>query len=239
MKKDSVAILNPRTDPQVNQMKSRVESMCRVAIATQIVSQKNYDSAVANRLQLQQMLRNIDELFEPMRIAAHNAYKAVLITKGSLHDPVEAAIKQTSRDIVTWEELQERSREEARQHKQAEADRAAAEKRQRDIRNAKKRGDNERVEQLEDAPLEVEEVEVEETYQKNSGVSRRRIYRGEVTDLLALVKFVAKNKHFIHLLSPNMSAINTLAKDQKGMLSIPGLKSTSSTSLATIRRDDD
>ena len=237
--KKTDAILDPRSDPKVNQMRSQVEALCARKVSIQVSNQKTYDAAVQERKELQEMLVNIDEFFEPARVASYNAYKAILNTKASLHDPVEAAIKKRTQDIVNWELECEKLRQQEEQRLLEESTKEAQKKREAEIKKAKRRGDTDAVERLQDAPLEVEEVEVEEAYEKNKDVSRRKTYKGEVTDLYQLIKFVAKNKHFIHLLSPNMSAINTLAKNQKDTMSIPGLKAIPIYGLATIRRDDD
>lgn len=57
-----------------------------------------------------------------------------------------------------------------------------------------------------------------------SGISTRSTWKAEVTDMLALVKFVAENPDWIGLLSANQSALNAAARAQKSALKIGGVK---------------
>lgn len=240
MSKTETAILDPRADPKVGQMRKRVEEMIRQSTSVPITNQRTYDRAVAERAGLKTLMENIDELFEPMRVNAYAAYKSVLSTKASLHDPVEQGIKLRTQDILEWEDKKEEERQAEQTRLEEEALRKAEKARKGQITKAKNRGDKETAERLEDAPLDVAPVEVDDTYKKSDAISRRTTYRGEVVDLYELVKFVAKDKHFIHLLEANMREVNRLANSQQARLSVPGLKAVPNKSLASVnRRDDD
>lgn len=229
-------ILDLRSDPKVNQMRVQVEAMCQRSTAVQITSQRTYDQAVAQRDALKTMLQNIDDLFEPMRKSTNDAHQSVLSTKSSLHDPVDRAIKKRSTDIIEWEEQKERERLEEEQRLEAEVHKKAERQRKSLVTRARNRGDDEEADALEDAPLDVAPVEVQATYKKNSAVIRRTTYKGEVTDFFELVKFVAKNKHFIHLLEANMREVHKLANSQQSALAVPGLRAVPSTTLASVSR---
>lgn len=58
---------------------------------------------------------------------------------------------------------------------------------------------------------------------KLAGVSTKSTYKGRVTDLFALVQYVAKHPEFLYLLQPDATAINQIAKAQRDACRIEGI----------------
>jgi hypothetical protein len=75
-------------------------------------------------------------------------------------------------------------------------------------------------------------VQVATETPKVDGVSSRDLWSAEVTDLLMLVRYVAEFPEFIHLLKPNQTAINSMARGQKERLMIPGVQAVKKTVVA-------
>jgi hypothetical protein len=73
---------------------------------------------------------------------------------------------------------------------------------------------------------------------KSTSYSARELWSAEVTDLEALVKYVATRPELSNLLQPNMPAINALARSMRSALRIPGIQVQNSTNIAktTLRR---
>lgn len=93
------------------------------------------------------------------------------------------------------------------------------------------------VEEVAPAPVYVEAPRYVQppampTLEKAKGVSSREIWSGEVTDMKALCAAIGRGEASVNLVSPNMAAINGMARIEKGGLKVPGLKAVSTTSVA-------
>ncbi len=64
------------------------------------------------------------------------------------------------------------------------------------------------------------------------GISTREVWKAEVTDKEALIKYIAANPACLNLVDINTSAVNQMAKAMKGNLNIPGLRAYSEKSVA-------
>ena len=74
---------------------------------------------------------------------------------------------------------------------------------------------------------------VAQSVEKVSGISTRTNWKAEVTDMLALVKFVAANPHMIDLLQVNTTTLNQHAKATKDNTKIDGVRVYSEQVLAS------
>lgn len=70
---------------------------------------------------------------------------------------------------------------------------------------------------------------------KVSGVSFRDHWTADVLDKMALVRFVASNEHFAHVLDVNLGALQKIAAAQKETFAIPGCKANCEKILASRR----
>lgn len=70
---------------------------------------------------------------------------------------------------------------------------------------------------------------------KVSGVSFRDHWTVDVLDKMALIRFIAGNEHFAHLLDANAGALQKLAAAQKESFAIPGCKANCEKILASRR----
>lgn len=200
-----------------------------------VKDQKSYDKAVNARAAMKQFIDGVTTLFEPMRQTAYAAWKQVTATRDSVIAPVEEALKEQNKQLSAFVEEQEEEQKRL-EEEELERQRVKAEKkRQREVAAAKKKGyDPEAIKALEKAPLEVGPIEVVSTYVKSDELTQKKLWRCEVTNKLALVKFVAKNPHFIHLLDANQSELNNLARRQQKALNIPGVKAIGETTVASV-----
>lgn len=227
-----VQTVDSKEAAQIAALKQQVEEALARNTNLAITNQKTYDLAVDERVSLMSQLEFIDALFEPMRKRAYDALQAVYMTKRALRDPVEARLKSRNSSITEWDDAQEDLRKIKEQEVLAQNTAEAEKRRKRQIAGAKRKGNTALVEMLGEAPLDIQPVVVEDTYEKSDDISIRAKWEGEVTDFWKLVKFVAKNKHFLHLLEPSMTPINQLARSQKELLTIPGLKANKAKSVA-------
>lgn len=119
-------------------------------------------------------------------------------------------------------------------------------------RRAEKAGDSEAAEALRDeaqrveptiqpepAPLFVEPTPISAAPEppRVDGTSVRALWRAEVTDFPALVRYVAQHPEHMGLLKPDQSALDRLAKAlREGLRSIPGVRPVKESSVAVRRR---
>lgn len=72
---------------------------------------------------------------------------------------------------------------------------------------------------------------------KVSGISHRETWSAEVTNLHALVVAAAENPQaYLMCLQVNQTALNGVARNQKGAMAIPGVRAVSSATVAAGRR---
>jgi hypothetical protein len=71
---------------------------------------------------------------------------------------------------------------------------------------------------------------------KVGGISYRDTYSAKVTDLIALVKFVAANPTHVGLLKANEVALNAQARSLKAQMRIPGVEVVKTRDVAAGRR---
>lgn len=74
---------------------------------------------------------------------------------------------------------------------------------------------------------------VAKSVEKVSGIATRTTWKAEVTDMMALVKFVAANPHMIDLLQVNTTTLNQHAKATKDNTKIDGVRVYSEQVLAS------
>lgn len=116
-------------------------------------------------------------------------------------------------------------REEARLKKNAEAR----------ARRAEKKGDEDLAEEIRaDAEMTVVPVVPEST--KVAGVSTRKVWKGEVTDMMALVKAVAAGNAPVTLLTVDKAELGQMARSLKGAVQYPGVRFYSEDSLSSTSK---
>ena len=67
-------------------------------------------------------------------------------------------------------------------------------------------------------------VEVEPDLAVVKGISGRTIFKAEVMDIVMLAEYVAANPSAAHLIKPDMSALNMLARAQQDAFAVPGCR---------------
>jgi hypothetical protein len=190
--------------------------------------------------------RLLTEHFEPSRKALDIAKKEVLAARDAFIAPLAAAERIVSGKSGAYAEG-ERVRaeaaamvaaEEARKREE-EAKKRAEEQALQDAIAAEAAGD---TEQAADLFAEAQEIESEPVVvpvftpvmqtATVAGVSERKTWSAELTDIAALVAHVASHPECINYLLPNMPALNALARSQHEAMRIPGVRSVGTVSLS-------
>lgn len=194
--------------------------------ALAITDQETYNKAVDARVEAKAWLRNAGEYFDGLVKPAYAAYKNLLDAKKAVIEPVENTVTAINRELLTWDQAQEalRRAEQVKLEQEARAKAEAERIQQAELLQAAG-ADEEAIEELLNEPvIATEMVAAPKTYEASKAVVYRDNYSGEVTDLKALVKYIAKNPSFINLVQVNQTAVNQLAKSMKETLAVPGIK---------------
>ncbi len=170
----------------------------------------------------------IEEMLEPAVKAANAAHKTLTGLRNNLTAPLDHARQIASTKAMNWESEQRRKAEEDRKRLEAEARRLEEERQIADAIAAEEEGDAETAEAIMAEPTITPVVHVAPAIAKVQGVATKTTWDAEVTDLRALIRYVAEHPEWEHLLMPSAVALRGLARSQKGALSIPGVRAVES-----------
>mgnify|MGYP003649587028 CR=1 FL=1 len=205
--------------------------------ALTIVDQSSYDLAVERRVAAKTWLKGAGEFFDGIIKPIYSSYKNAMEKKKLVVEPVERTVADLNRELLAWDEAQARIRREEQRRLEEQARREAEEQRLEAAAHAEAMGASaEQVNAVLDEEIVITApVVAEPTYEKSGAVVYRDNWGGEVTDLKALVKYVAKNPTFIGLLSANPTAVNQMARSLKETMNIPGIKAVNNKVVASGR----
>jgi hypothetical protein len=167
----------------------------------------------------------IEEVFGPNIKRWFDGHRAAVAERKKVEEPLTEAESIIKRNISGYQQEQERIRQEEERRLRLVAEEAARQQRARELADleATKPTVEEYV-AVAERPLEVAPIYAAPTVQKVQGVSSRESWKAEVTDLGALIGFVAQNRQYVNLLEANTTAVNAMARSLKSAMSIPGIK---------------
>lgn len=205
--------------------------------ALTITDQTSYDKAVEARVSAKAWLKEVGEFFDSMQKPAYEAYKKILDNRKTACEPVEKHLANLNRALIAFDDEQERLRREEQRRLEEIAFKEAEEKRLAEAAHLEQVGaDAETIDAMLSAPVAVVERPIATpTYERSKAVIYRDNWQGEVTDLFALVKAVAKDKSKLNLLQINQPALNQLAKALKETMAIPGVRAVNNKVAASGR----
>jgi hypothetical protein len=206
-----------------------------IAQHTEIIDQPSYEMAAAHLRAIKGLQAEADQTFDPIIQKAYAAHREALAQKKRICEPLTQAEALLKRNMGAYVQEQERLRREEERRLREEAERLAAEEREREIEAAESLGVSaEEIAVIAEAPLRRPPVVVAAP-PKVAGISSREIWKAEVTNLQLLVKYVAAHPELSNLLSPNMPAINALARSLRSALHVPGIKVYPEANIASRR----
>lgn len=154
-------------------------------------------------------------------LEAQRAVNALFEGPKQLLAEAESIIK---RGILTYQDGEERKRR-AAEAAAAEAARKERERLEAQAAKAAAAGKVEKAEALQATAAAIpERVEIASSAPKVSGIASKTTWRAEVTDKMALVKYVAEHPEWLALLEVNTTSLNGLARSQKSALALPGVR---------------
>lgn len=207
-----------------------------IARTLEVVDLPSLDRA-GNYIQAVKALQQqADETFDPIIRKAHEAHKEALAQKKRITDPLVQAETTLKSKVGEHLERARQAREEEERRLRAENERLAAEQREAEIEEAESAGaTGEEISVLAQAPLYVAPV-IRPAAPKMNGLTQRELWRAEVTDLHALVRFVAANPQYLNLLQANTAAVGAIARTLRSAMNIPGIRVLRETTVATRGR---
>lgn len=228
----TAAVITPA--PQQQELGQQVVTWTQFANGLEITDESTADRASRCLVTVKELQSQADESFDPIIKKAYEAHREAIAQKKRIVEPLEQATATLKTKLGSWLEEERRRIEDEQRRLQAEADHRAAEQREAEIEEAEVSGaTTEEIEVLAQAPLAV--APVLRTVPKLNGVSARQLWLAQVTDLQALVKFIAQNPQYLNLVQPNTTAINALARTLRSAAQIPGVKVWQDTGISVRR----
>lgn len=226
---------------------AQAETWPERARSIRITTDLDYAEAGAMLQGVKGLMKEADSVFDAAVKKAHEAHKAIVAAKNGVVAPLKEAEKILKAGMADYHDERERRRLEDQRRLQAEADRLAAEERKRleaerarEISEAAERGVVDFIEVLakpEPVPVVAPVVEIRPGTVKLAGVSTRTIWRAEVVDFAALVRYVAdrsaESPSVLSLLSADMTRLSEMARALKGTATLPGVTFKSETVVAS------
>jgi hypothetical protein len=205
------------------------------AEAYRVTDQESADLFGHWRVGLRDRIKAVIDKLAPAKKKTYDAWKEICKLETEAVKPLEDAQRCADRKIVAFHNEQVRRAEIWRQAESAEAHRLEEEHRLAVAAEQEAAGEHEAAEATISEPIAPIAV-APAPKPAVQGLTFRETYKAEVTDKAAFLKAVGSNKALLHLADPNMTALNQLARAQKEMLDIPGLKVTKEKQPATGRR---
>lgn len=199
------------------------------AQALVVTNQEEHGHAQEFLVEATRFERGVVQMFETPKQLAFQAHRSICDLEHTLLDPVRSA-KKTASAAITKYEGEERERALAEQRRlEAEARKRMEEQALAQAAAIEASGDAELAEQvLEDAATApAPPVHVVPKVTSTPGVGSRTTWRAEVTDLQALIRYVAASPGHVNLIEANMTALNGLARSLRGAMNVPGVRAVS------------
>lgn len=176
--------------------------------------------------------KKIDDTFDPHIKRAFEAHRSLVAEKKTHQGPLQTAEALIKRQIMSYQQDEERKRRELEAQAQ-EAARKEREKLEARAAKAEASGKTEKAEALQMAAASVVTPIIANTTPRVSGISTRTTYRAEVVDKMELVKAVAAGTVPLAALDVNTAYLNGQARLNKESLAYPGVKVVQETGIAS------
>lgn len=212
-----------KAEPQETALEKRAMGWPEKARSLQIIDQASRDRASEDLRGIKALRDEIEGVFGDLVRKAHAAHQAALVARKKVEDPLIQAEGIVKRVILDFDNEQERLRLEEQQRLQAEEDRRAEVQRQKDLKKLERQGASKQELKMAAAqPITAPTVYVAPAITGDEG--KRDNWNIEVTNIGMLIKFAASRPEFGNLLLPNTTALRSMARAQKGMMKVPGVR---------------
>jgi hypothetical protein len=225
-------ILGPESAFAVERTKKRNEwgPIVESAKMLTIVDAESKERAVGHGRLLQASAKAVQEMYTGVKQSIDSIKKPVLEAEKQDIGAITVAKDTLAQKVLVWNREQERIHAEAVRKAQEEARKAAEEQKLADAIAAEQAGEKEEAEQILNEPTMAMPVIVQKVAAKVQGEVTKTTYTAEVTNLMELVKAVARGVVPIQALCADVPFLNSQARSFSTGLNYPGVKVNQSTS---------
>lgn len=204
------------------------------ARAVKIVDQVSYDLATGMLGDVVALRKSIVDDFAEPKKKAFEAHRAVVAQETRYLQPLQEAEQILKRSIGDFAAEQERLRRAEEERLKQEAIKREQEERLAAAVDAEQSGATaEEVEAVLEVPaFTAAAVIAQPTYSKAQGVSTREVWSAQVVNVRMLCRAVADGVIAENVITPNMTALNGLARSLKSGFQVPGVKAVRTNTVA-------
>lgn len=200
-------------------------TLAQEAYQVQISDQESYDNAMAFLEGVRHFLRRMDAIFDPIIQKANQTHKEAIAQKKKVVKPaIDAELIVTQRK-VRFDQDQQRAQLDEQRRREAEAKREREEMLLNAAEHAETQGaPRETVDAILEQPDTAPPPAAPPMHRIDKRVYTRDVWKGEITDMKALIAAAASGKAPPTVLQGNQMVINALAKSLRDTMDIPGLR---------------
>jgi len=171
----------------------------------------------------------VEEFFDDDIKKAHELHKSLTTKKKIFMDPLIEAERFVKQARIAYDAKQEELRRKEQEKLDAEArekERKAKEKLDREAQKALEKGDTAKAEELleKKEQIVVQAPVAAQRTQEVAGISKRKVWKAQVTDLFSVVKAVAEGRLPLAILEVSQSNLNKHAALIKDSQKIEGVR---------------
>lgn len=197
--------------PDDNKAKQEIDLVLTESKKIEIITEEDYKHAGDFLRQIKSSQSKVKDLFEDSKKKAHDAHKAITAAEKKLLEPllqVEKNVKESMALFVQIQnEVRKREAEQARKKIEEEQKRIEQENLKK-IEEMKALGFDEQDIKIEKKQVDATLITKISDEAKADGISTRKAYTGEVTDLKKLCKAISEGLISENLISVNQTALN-------------------------------
>jgi hypothetical protein len=145
-----------------------------------VSNQQEFEQAVEFGKGVSAFIKKVEAFFKPLKATAKAAHKALCDKENEILAIPTRANEIAQRAANTWKTEQKRRDDEARRIEQARLQKEAEEAQAKLLREIKKTGNKEALEQAKNIPLEVPQAAIEPGFQKVAGTRNMTVWLCEV-----------------------------------------------------------
>lgn len=201
--------------PDTTKITRQADENLELAKEMLVLDEETYDIAAEFLSSLKGLQKEIDETFDPVIKAQHEAHKAALAAKARHYKPIEEAERLLKQKMVGFQDRQEKARLEEERQLRDEARRQEEEERSKRADDLIKAGKAEEALQLLEEPVETPALILPPVSRPTKGVSTRMVWKFKIVDETKLPR---------EYLVPDQVKINRIVQAADGKIAIPGVE---------------
>lgn len=210
--------------PNTEEINRKTVEAVQFAKSMVISTNEEYVQATEFVKGLKKLEKEIKDTFSEPKDLAFKAHRSIVAAESKHLEPIQEATRILNPKVAGYLEEQDRKRREEEKRLQDEARKREEDERLATALQAEKEGQKQEAEAILSVPTPVPAVVLPKSTPKVDGTSMSYRYSAQVTDIMALIKFVAANPRYVSFLQANTVALNREAVNHKEALQLPGVQ---------------